>query len=637
MKTSKDGVITHMCSGRTDSKDEDSVSENSAAADKNGLAGGVACLSATNNGNIIQKRPPTVTKKRIDVLKWNGWGYNDSQFLMKNDMAYFSGRRYPIGDMHLPFLVQWAKDSVKFDPKNNIPSRTLPSPDEYPKPIIQSGVLESIKSTGIEYSLDGVDRLVRAHGQTLEDIYMLRNGPMPRIPDLVVWPVCHEQVEKLVELASEHNFVIVPYGGGTSVSGAVTTPQHESRTIVALDTSQMNRILWVDKENLTICCEAGMIGQDLERALHEQGLTTGHEPDSYEFSSVGGWVATRASGMKKNTYGNIEDLLVQAKMVSPQGTLVKGLSHVPRSSIGPDFNHVILGSEGTLGVITEVVLKVRPLPPCRKYGSIVFPDFESGVKFMREVAKQRIQPSSIRLVDNEQFQFGLALRAAPTMFGAVMDHIKRSYLTVFKGFRWNSIAVTTLLFEGTKEDVAAQERKIYTTAEQFKGVAAGEKNGERGYTLTFVIAYLRDFAIEHFIIAESFETSVPWDKTLMLCRNVKHCINEECKALGIEHPLVSCRVTQTYDIGCCVYFYFAFNWLGKSEPVQAFERIEEAARDMIIACGGSLSHHHGVGKIRARWYPSQVSALGVELYKATKQRLDPANIFATGNLLTPKL
>ncbi len=146
----------------------------------------------------------------------------------------------------------------------------------------------------------------------------------------------------------------------------------------------------------------------MEKELLKHNLCTGHEPDSYEFSSLGGWVATRASGMKKNVYGNIEDLLVHVKMVTPKGTVQRNCQ-VPRISSGPDIHHFILGSEGTLGVITEVTLKVRPIPECQKYGSIVFPDFESGVLFMREIAKKQLKPASVRLMDNEQFIFGIIL------------------------------------------------------------------------------------------------------------------------------------------------------------------------------------------------------------------------------------
>nr|CAD7443919.1 unnamed protein product [Timema bartmani] len=537
-------------------------------------------------------------------------------------------RRYPIGNLPLIYFTQWVKDVFDLDLSTKNVSEPLPRSEDLPGPKLEPGFLSALEALGLPHSLSGVDRLVHAHGHTLNDMFMLREGRFPRIPDLVVWPGCHDDVVKLVQLAHTHDVVLIPFGGGTSVSGA-------------------NRILWVDKENLVACCESGIVGQDLERQLQEQGLTTGHEPDSYEFSSLGGWVATRASGMKKNVYGNIEDLLVNVRMVTPTGVLQKQCRG-PRISCGPDFNHIVLGSEGTLGVITEVILKVRPLPSCKKYGSIVFPNFESGVLCMREIARQRCQPASIRLMDNQQFKFGQALRPVPSYLGLMLDGLKKFYITTIKKFDVDTMCVATLLFEGDHKQVAAQENKIYEIVVKFGGIPAGEKNGERGYMLTFVIAYIRvgsmftviverDLGLEHNIVAESFETSVPWDRTLSLCRNVKHCIAEQCKALGIQHFMISCRVTQTYDVGSCVYFYFGFKWTGLSNPLELYESLEARAREEILASGGSISHHHGVGKMRARWYQQQVSDTGVRLYQATKSSLDPKNIFASGNLLASKL
>lgn len=341
--------------------------------------------------------------------------------------------------------------------------------------------------------------------------------------------------------------------------------------------------------------------------------------------------------MKKNTYGNIEDLVVRVRMVTgrtqdPSLTLERG-AQVPRISSGPDFDHVILGSEGTLGVVTEVVLKVRPLPKIVKYGSVIFPNFESGVDAMREVARQRCQPSSIRLMDNEQFRFGQALRPDSGLTDKIMHAFKQTYVTKIKGFQWDSVCVATLLFEGYESsDVASQEKKIYAIVKKYGGMAAGETNGERGYILTFVIAYIRDLGLEFGVLSESFETSVPWSRALSLCRNVKSRVSRDCKERGIKHYLMSCRVTQTYDAGCCIYFYLAFNYIGLHEPVETYETIEENARAEIIASGGSISHHHGVGKMRAKFYPEAVGETGVSLYRAMKEHLDPNNIFAAGNL-----
>ncbi|KPP58856.1 alkyldihydroxyacetonephosphate synthase, peroxisomal-like [Scleropages formosus] len=307
---------------------------------------------------------------------------------------------------------------------------------------------------------------------------------------------CHDDVVKIIKLACQHNVCLIPYGGGTSVSNALECPVEEPRAIVSVDTSQMNRILWVDEKNLTVHVEAGIIGQDLERHLGEQGYCTGHEPDSMEFSSLGGWVATRASGMKKNVYGNIEDLVsgggippgggflsapnppthrvcvvlrkvVHVRMVTPRGVIEKSCLG-PRVSIGPDVHHFVLGSEGTLGVITEVTLKIRPIPAYRKYGSVVFPDFERGVACLREVARQRCAPASIRLMDNKQFHFGQALKPqVSSIFTSFLDGLKKFYITKVKGFDPQCLCVATLLFEGDRERVLWHEKQVYDIAAKF--------------------------------------------------------------------------------------------------------------------------------------------------------------------------
>lgn len=363
-------------------------------------------------------------------------------------------------------------------------------PTTYPEIVPSPEFHEELKKHKIDHSDEGLDRLIRCHGQTLHDIHTLRTGKFKRIPDLVIWPTSHDDVVTVIRLANKHNVVIIPFGGGTSVSGAATCPQKERRPIAVLDTSQMNKMLWLDRENLVACFESGIIGQDLERELKEMNLTMGHEPDSYEFSTLGGWVATRASGMKKNIYGNIEDIVVRVKMVTSKGVLEKHVS-APRISCGPDFNHMILGSEGTLGVITEVLVKVRPLPEVKKYGSLVFPNFECGVHCLREVARNRLQPASIRLIDNEQFEFGQALKLESSWAGNLLDGIKKQVLTKIKGFDLTKMVVATLVFEGNKDAVKKHEEQINAIAKKHQGFSAGSTNGEKGYVLTFVIAYIR--------------------------------------------------------------------------------------------------------------------------------------------------
>jgi len=219
---------------------------------------------------------------------------------------------------------------------------------------------------------------------------------------VVIFPLSTEVCEKIVKLANKYDVVIVPYGGGTNVTSALSLDVNEKRMIVSLDMTRMNAIKWVDKENMMACVQAGIAGQDLERDLKQYGVCSGHEPDSMEFSTLGGWISTRASGMKKNTYGNIEDIVNNITIVTSKGTYTKS-SLWPRISNGPDLNNLIMGSEGNYGVITEAVIRVRPLPEVRIFDSIIFYDWESGIKFMYDVSKTNSWPTSCRLVDNIQF------------------------------------------------------------------------------------------------------------------------------------------------------------------------------------------------------------------------------------------
>uniref|UniRef100_A0A667ZSQ6 Alkylglycerone-phosphate synthase n=1 Tax=Myripristis murdjan TaxID=586833 RepID=A0A667ZSQ6_9TELE len=545
-------------------------------------------------------------------MKWNGWGYSDSRFLFnKKGQAEFTGKRYRLSGMILPSLKDWFEGTFGASLQHKSPA-TVSAIYIYffnavQPPTLNEAFVEDLKSVGIPFSHDAEDRVFRAHGHCLHEIFALREGKVGRVPDLVVWPNCHNDVVKIVELACKHSVCLIPYGGGTSVSSALECPPEETRSIVSLDTSQM---------------------------LNENGYCTGHEPDSMEFSSLGGWVATRASGMKKNIYGNIEDLVVHIKMVTPRGVIEKSCLG-PRMSTGPDIHHFIMGSEGTLGVVTEVTMKIRPMPEYQKYGSVVFPNFEQGVACLREVARQRCAPASIRLMDNEQFQFGHALKPqVSSIFTSFLDGLKKFYITKFKGFDPHHLCVATLLFEGNREKVLQHEKQVYDIAAKFGGLAAGEDNGQRGYMLTFVIAYLRDLGMDYYVIGESFETSVPWDRVLDICRNVKERIIRECKERGVQFPpLSTCRVTQTYDAGACVYFYFAFNYRGLSDPVHVYERVEHAAREEILANGGSLSHHHGVGKLRKEWMRETLSNVGMGMLKSVKDYVDPNNIFGNRNLL----
>eukprot|EP00761_Pharyngomonas_kirbyi_P004548 gb/GECH01004553.1/.p1 GENE.gb/GECH01004553.1/~~gb/GECH01004553.1/.p1 ORF type:complete len:639 (+),score=161.78 gb/GECH01004553.1/:1-1917(+) len=572
---------------------------------------------------------------------WNGWGYDDTAFVVnKKGQVELSGDRYLFSGKVLPDFRDWMEENFGVDVTQALNEQSLDQAlDKIPSPTINEDFLQELKSHSCYSRLyqDRKARLDHAHGHSCQEIYRLRLDQFERVPDLVVFPGCHEHVEKIMELASRYNVAIIPFGGGTSVSQTLLCSKDEKRMIVSLDTKDMCRIKWVDHDSHLACIESGAVGKKLHEELSSKyNMCLGHEPDSFEFSTLGGWISTRASGMKKNVYGNIEDLIVTVKMVTPQGTMEKGCP-VPRSSTGPDINHFALGSEGLLGIITEAVVKISPLPKAVEYGSIAFPDFESGVRFMREVARQKCAPASIRLVDNVQFHFGHSLKPEEdSNLGAMVDWFKKIYLMKVKGFDPHKMVVATLLFEGREEEVQYQQQKIYRLAPRFGGLKAGPANGKRGYFLTYVIAYLRDFAFHFGWIAESFETSVPWNNVLETCNRVKQRIFEASREMNIpKKPFVSCRITQTYDTGAAIYFYLGFAWQDMDDPTGVYSYIEEEARNAILNNGGCLSHHHGVGKLRKQWTVQAISETGVKALSGLKSKLDPQNILATGNMGIP--
>src|SRR5207253_7748591 len=263
------------------------------------------------------------------------------------------------------------------------------------------------------------------------------------------------------------------------------------------------------------------VGRNIMRELEKYGVTMGHEPDSVEFSTLGGWIATNASGMKKNRYGNIEDLILDVSVVTAAGKLER-TSASPRESVGLDLRRLMFGSEGMLGIITSAIIKIFPFPEVQEYGSILFPTFEHGFKFMYDLAREGKLPASVRVVDNLQFQFGLALKPKSSgMLADLKSKAEKFFVTKVKGFAPDKMVACTLVFEGTRAEVEQQQRDLYRIAARHGGMKAGGENGRRGYQLTFSIAYIRDFLMNYYIIAESFETSVSWSNALSLCDNVR--------------------------------------------------------------------------------------------------------------------
>ncbi len=579
---------------------------------------------------IAPRRPKP---RNDDELAFDGWGFRDSAFSVTADgHVQMRGARYVISGKKLPRLLPWMSRvlGVELDPHESAPSNYPPPVTD---PVENAVFIERLRNILEPEQLDTRPeiRLRHGHGRALEDVWAVHHRGPARVPDLVVYPHSEDEAALLVRTACEHDVVLIPYGGGTNVSDALRCPEDEKRMIVSVDLKELNRIRWIDPVEQTAYVEAGAVGQSIQDVLAEHGYTLGHEPDSVELSTLGGWIATNASGMKKNRYGNIEEIVLDVTAVNCDGELVRSCVG-PRESVALDLRGLLFGSEGNWALITSATVKVYPLPEVQRYDSVLFHSFEDGVEFAYELTRSEVPtPASVRLVDNLQFQFSQALKTEDEGSGLIARLQKWLVMRVY-GFDPARMVACTLVFEGSRATVGRQRKEIRRLARRHRGMVAGPSNGKRGYALTFAIAYIQDFALTRYIVAESFETSVPWRDVLPFCERVKAKVHSEHAQRGLPgRPFVTCRVTQLYPAGVCIYFYLAYYSKGVEQPAAVFAELEHAARDEILAAGGSLSHHHGVGKLRAGFLDRIHSEASLTVLQRVEGALDPGNVFALAN------
>ena len=588
-------------------------------------------LTSTNS----QTKPEAYYDLSEEERHRHKWGYVDTRFEFDDPRnVKVTGNRYPISGFRMPHLMPFVEEMLNF---SICPEDMAVENQDHniPQPNIKAHFLKAIETQfkPDQSSMDEKDRLVHSHGQlSVDEIYRILYGSsLERVVDLVFFPQSEEDIKGVIELANEHNVCLIPYGGGTNVSGALAIPAEEERMVVSVDMQRMNRLIWIDEENFQACIEAGIMGKHLEKLLNEKGYTSGHDPDSIEFSTLGGWISTNASGMKKNKYGNIEDIVIEATLVTPTGD-IKTKCITPRNSTGIQPQAFLFGSEGNLGIITKAVIKIHLKPEARKFGSLVFPRFENGIRFLKELRQSETLPASIRLVNNNEFRFGQALKPKPTFWKGIISYFQKFILLQVKGFQPLEMVACTVLMEGTEEEVNQQEKALFRIAKRHQGISGGASNGKWGYSLTFGIAYIRDFFGQFHILGETFETSVPWSKVLQVCQSVQQELVEQAETYQVPGtPYLSYRVTQTYHTGVCIYFTMAFYGKGLEDPDKAYHHIEQRLRQVILDNGGSLSHHHGIGKIRQGFLPQVHTENSFQMLRQSKKTVDPNNVFGIGN------
>ncbi len=566
--------------------------------------------------------------------KWeHGWGFKDTAFEIGPDGAVrLAGNRYEISGFSMPGFLPFCEDvlDVKLDVHNQLEAVPLQVAAVNRNEAFCAAVAAEFPES--DYSYDDGVRATHSHGQgTGDEVYQALYGRLRRVVDMVFFCRSETAVQRIIQLAIEHDVCVIPYGGGTNVTGCLVLPLEEKRMIVSLNTRGLNAIEWINKENRQACVQAGITGTELEAALRREGLTCGHEPDSVELSTLGGWISTNASGMKRHRYGGIEDIVEQIFMVTPKGEF-ETYAHFPRQSVGVQVRPALFGSEGNFGLITKAVIRVHRLPECTSYQSLLFPDFEHGVRFLHALVGCSFLPASIRLVDNNQFRFGHALKQAESgSLARVKSKAQRAFLERVKGLNLKEMAVATIVMEGTRAEVRSQEKLIGQLAAQFRGFFGGGSNGKRGYNLTFAIAYIRDFLTKLHVMGETLETTAPWDRIEAICGAVQQEAQRISSDYGLPgRPFVSYRITQLYTTGVCIYFTYGVYTRGHDGAAIAAVA-DNRLRAAIVEAGGAVSNHHGVGKFRSKLLAEKLPQHNADMVKSLKNVLDERNVFGAAN------
>jgi len=478
---------------------------------------------------------------------------------------------------------------------------------------------------------DHYERTSHALGKAYRDVVRGFRGEFENPPDLVAFPRDESEIEVVLEWCEAEGAAVVPFGGGTSVVGGVEARLGD-RPVVSMDLRRLDRVLEVDAESLAARIQAGATGPRLEEQLRERGLTLRHFPQSFEYSTLGGWIATRAGGHFATLYTHIDDLVESVRAITPRGTWES--RRLPGSGAGPSPDRMLIGSEGILGAIAEAWVRVRSRPEFKSSCGVEFDDFFAAVRAVREIAQSGLNPSNCRLLD--------ALEAGTTGAGTGEKHLlvlgfESAHLPVDEPMR---LALDIAQSHGGAP--TSPPTGLKTRPERTNRPVGGEGADAVGaWRGAFLMApYLRDTFVACGVLSETFETAITWDRFEEFHADVMEAVRtkvaEVCDAPaeGPGAPRVSCRFTHVYPDGPAPYFTVLAPAIRGGE-VEQWDEIKAAAAEAVIEGGGTITHHHAVGRDHRPWYDRQRPAPFAAALRAAKAELDPARMLNPGVLLDP--
>ncbi|OGS59972.1 MAG: hypothetical protein A3K59_11045 [Euryarchaeota archaeon RBG_19FT_COMBO_69_17] len=547
------------------------------------------------------------------AVKWWGWGWEDKSFPVESRPALWAYLRERLKLPTEPVRRVVPLEAIRLPP-------SLLSPAEIEE------LREHVGEEGV--TIEDRDRIAHAVGRGYRDLVRLRSGDLGRLPDAIVFPEDEDSVRRVLELARRRRYGIIPFGGGTSVVGGVEPPAlSDLAAILTLDLRRLRGVLEIDEGSGHATAHAGTRGPLLEEALNAAGLTLGHFPQSWEFSTLGGWIATRAAGGLSNRYGRMEDLLVGVRLVAPAGTI--DLRPLPGEAHGPDLKELVLGSEGTLGVITRATVRAHPLPTARRFASRLFPSFADGLAALRGMAREGSLPDLAYLADEEETRFAAASAGIPPdgrpggVAGVGLGLLR------LRGFSMAQGSLLLMAFEGSPARVAHRRRRALRFA---RGAASlGASPARRWHEERFEMPYLRDSLLDHGILVDTVETAAPWSRLPAVYEAGRKALQEGLWSGG-DAGIVLCHVSHAYPDGASLYYTF----LGRAREgaeVAEWERIKGAVTKAFVDTGGALSHHHGIGSDHAPFLGRMIGEDGLVVLRALKRELDPEGIMNPGKLV----
>jgi alkyldihydroxyacetonephosphate synthase len=482
------------------------------------------------------------------------------------------------------------------------------APLSLPASTLPADVLAALAGVvGDEHVLtDDETRRLRTRGKSTPDLLRARAGDLGDAPDAVVRPSTADEVQQLLEVAAAHRVAVVPFGGGTSVVGGLVARRDGFVGVVSLDLVRMKRLLAVDPVSMTATLEPGLRCPEAEALLGEHAMTLGHFPQSFEYATIGGCAATRSSGQSSAGYGRFDALVVAMTVATPAGPVTLG--HAPASAAGPDLRQVFLGSEGALGVITSVTVRVRPVPETRAYEGWRWESFDAGVAAVRRLAQGQLLPTVLRLSDENETALNLA---DPDSVGA----------TSAGG------CLMIVGYEGTPAAVEARRTALTALLTDLGGSPAGEDPGRAWSAGRYDAPYLRDSMLDVGVLVETLETATYWSHL----REVHDAVSTALTAALGDPALVLCHVSHVYETGASLYFTVAAP--EGEEPLPRWAAAKRAAMDAIVATGATITHHHAVGTDHQPWLEAEIGPVGISVLRAVKAAVDPEGILNPGVLV----